>query len=423
MKHHVILGAGVSGLALAWKLKDNSRVTIVEKCHRPGGWLRTIHQDGFLFEQGPRSCRPKGAGINTLELIEALGLQDQVITGKTLKRYLYVDGQMRTIPSGPFSVLFSPLTRGILPAIWNDLRTPGNVSQDESIYEFFSRRFSSQVAEKLIDPMTLGIYAGDIRKLSLKSCFPFLHQLERDHGSIIKGLFTRKKEKKVGSPFIREIQKASLFSFKGGMETLSNELAKRLESDLMLGTGAASLAFHNDFVEVGLSNGTKIHADHVHSTLPARELAQILPDPKLKQIPYVSVAVVNLGYRKQILEKHGFGYLIPSNQREPILGVVFDSCIFPQQNKSADETRITVMMHLRGTNEELKNTALAAVSKHLNIDDYPDAISVFQAKDAIPQYHVGHTELVNSILPPSHRLSILGSSFNGVSVNDCIKGR
>ena len=51
---------------------------------------------------------------------------------------------------------------------------------------------SFKVAEYLSDPLCRGIFAGDSRLLSLKSCFPPVHQYENQHGSIVKGaLFTR----------------------------------------------------------------------------------------------------------------------------------------------------------------------------------------------------------------------------------------
>ena len=51
-------------------------------------------------------------------------------------------------------------------------------------------------------------------------------------------------------------------------------------------------------------------------------------------------------------EFHGFGYLVPSREREDILGVVFDSLTFPGQHAGPDlhaadycpELRLTVMM-------------------------------------------------------------------------------
>ena len=50
-----------------------------------------------------------------------------------------------------------------------------------------------KVAEYLSDPLCRGIFAGDTRLLSLKSCFPPVHQYESQHGSIIKGAFFTKE--------------------------------------------------------------------------------------------------------------------------------------------------------------------------------------------------------------------------------------
>jgi oxygen-dependent protoporphyrinogen oxidase len=427
MKNIVVLGAGISGLSLAWNLKKHHKdclITIVEKSHRPGGWIQTIEKDGFLFELGPRSCRPKGAGLATLQLIEELGLQDQVIPGLSTNRYLYTDQKLQKLPANPISLLFSSLTRGIIPAIYKDLRTPPSAMPDESIYDFFSRRMSSKIAENLVDPMTLGIYAGDIKKLSMKSCFPQVYAWEREHGSIIKGMFARNKKQDSQSPFIKSMEKYSLFSFKDGMEVLPRELAKRLETELHLSTSATSLSFHAHHVAVGLSNGNIIEADHVYSTLPVKNLATLWPNPSFNDIPVNSLSVINLGYKKQVHEKNGFGYLIPSKEKEPILGVVFDSCIFPQQNKNPSETRLTVMMRPQGTpqgtDQEMKNIVLASLSKHLGITILPDSYSIFHAKDSIPQYRVGHSSLLSNLHSPSKHFTILGSSFYGVSVNDCI---
>ena len=366
----------------------------------PGGWIRSIEQDGFLFEQGPKSCRPKGAGLATLKLIEELGLQDQVIPGQTTKRFLYVDKKLQVLPSGPLSLLFSPLTKGIIPGIFKDLTTSVNPSEDESIYDFFSRRFNPSIAEGLIDPMTLGIYAGDIRKLSIRSCFPQIYEWERNHGSVIRGAFSRKKTNQSHSSFIKSIQKSSLFSFKKGMETLTHELSRRMESELQLSTTATGLSFHSDHVEVSLSSGQSLYVDHVYSTIPAKDLNLLWPNPTFSRIPANSIGVINLGYRKKVHQKEGFGYLIPSNQGEPILGVVFDSCIFPQQNRNPEETRLTVMMRPVGTEEDMKKIALDSLSRHMHIETPPDTISVLLAKEAIPQYRGGTFCLAGFVKTP-----------------------
>ena len=47
---------------------------------------------------------------------------------------------------------------------------------------------SLQVANYIIDPMCRGIFAGDITKLSMKSCLPPVYNLEESSGSVVKGL-------------------------------------------------------------------------------------------------------------------------------------------------------------------------------------------------------------------------------------------
>ena len=50
-----------------------------------------------------------------------------------------------------------------------------------------------KVAEYLSDPLCRGIFAGDTRLLSMRSCFPSVYQYENQHGSILKGAFLTKE--------------------------------------------------------------------------------------------------------------------------------------------------------------------------------------------------------------------------------------
>ncbi len=161
MRHIVILGAGISGLSTAWFLKKRFgkeiALTIIDKSKRPGGWMQTSHTGGFLFEQGPHSCRATGAGLATLQLAEELGLQDHVVTADPAShiRYLYHNQSLQRLPTGPLSCLFSPLMKGIIPALIRDWRTPPGNQDDESIYDFFSRRFGPSIAERFADYLLL----------------------------------------------------------------------------------------------------------------------------------------------------------------------------------------------------------------------------------------------------------------------------
>ncbi len=348
MKKITILGAGISGLATAWYLHkqfgDKIQLTIIEKSDRIGGWIKTVEKEGFLFEIGPRGFRPHPA---TLSLVEELGLTKELIpaNNQARKRYLYVDGKLQ-----PLTPWFA-LRLGLLSVLWKERKIPPSTEEDETIESFFLRRTNRQITETLIDPLVSGIFGGDYRQLSIRSNFPTLFAWEQKYGSLTKGFFAREKKKK---------DKHSLYSFREGMETLPRAIAEQLPAEIKLST----------------PYDEKIEADQIISCIPPTD------------IPKVTLTTVNLGYRTHVLPKKGYGYLIPSKEKEDILGVMWDSEIFPEQN-GPHETRLCVI--LRESPDPLK-TALDALQKHLGITEKPDAHLITVAKECIPQLTVGHHE-------------------------------
>lgn len=443
-KHFVILGAGISGLSLAWYLKqkwgESASITLIEKSTRVGGWIKTLYKEGFLFEQGPHSCRINADDTTTLELIEALGLENEVITASPQSKikYLWSQGKLQKMPSTAIGAFLHPLTRkALIPCIQEFFRTKGNC-EDESVYDFISRRFSPSFAEQFIDPLVSGIYAGNMRQLSVKSCFPSLYNGEKNQGSVIRGMLKKKNtSQKLGSPFISKMLKESLFSFKKGMETLPLTLFEKLKTDILLSTEVTSFKFNPEGIQLTLNNGQTLQADHCFSTLPTHALIPLLApyspnlEKSLSEIPHASVTLVNLGYNEQVFKNKGFGYLVPAQEKEDILGVIWDSAVFPQQQASETHTRLTVMIggsrmsHLNDKDKESHTLiALNAVAKHLKIKALPNTMLVNCAREAIPQYPVGHQEHIasihSSIAALSPHLSLSGTAFHGVALNDCI---
>lgn len=418
----VIIGAGISGLALGWALKQQDptlHLVILEKSHRPGGWIETIQTEDFLFEQGPRSCRTSGTGLATLQLVEELGLQHEVIfpSPAAKRRFLYTNHQLQALPSGPLSLLFSRLMKDVLPALWNDFKTPASQHPDETVFDFFSRRFSPQIAEKFIDPLCSGIYAGNIRNLSVRACFPLFYKWEQEHGSILKGMWRHKKKENLEcSSFIKEIKKHSLFTFKSGMEVLVHKLHSKLAAHIQFHSPVKDIHKESGILTVLTENGEAIPAAHVFDTRPCPEISM------------ASVAVVNMGWHEKVLGREGFGYLIPSSEKQSLLGIVWDSSAFSQQNRSPTETRLTAM--LGGSQmadfsscqpEKFMEISLKSIREHLQISRPPKTIRVKIARHAIPQYHVGHLKKIIEIdQKKTSGVTLLGSSLHGVSVNDCI---
>lgn len=435
----VVIGAGISGLALGYYLKkkygDTIDLKIIEKNAIVGGYIKTIEKEGFLFELGPRSCRTKGAGIYTLQLIEDLKLESEVINEDPIasNRYVHMNKKLVKLPNGFFSLFKSPLTKGIFTAFFTDFfKFSKRRQEDESIHEFSMRKFGVTIADFMFDPLTSGVYAGNTQKLSLKSCFPILYEWEVKYGSLLRGMIFSSKKKEILSPFVCKMMKKSLISFKGGMQTLTSALGVSLEKHILCSTKIQKIECFENVGKVYLEDGSIMQADYIFSTVCHKALSGMLEDCELKKIlnqfHSTTVAVVSFGFKKKILEIQGFGYLIPSKEKEDILGVVFDSLVFKEQNRFADETRLTVMIggdHMKNfdshSDSDFLEMAKRAIHKHLKFNDEPFVSHVEIIKNCIPQYLVGHSEKLSGIqgVTPSC-LKLLGSSFYGVSVNDCI---
>ncbi len=345
----LIVGGGITGLSAAWFAKKrypDAHITLLEKESRLGGWIRTARTEGFCFEVGPRTF-PFGRCPNLLSLIEELKLP--ILVSASLKKYIYTDGKLRSFGS------FLPK---LLPYLIREAFIPASTQDDQTIYEFAARRFSPDIAETLFDPLTLGIYGGDIRKLSLKCCFPSLYHMEKQHRSLIRDLFSSPKSKK------------GLFTIKGGMQTLIDALEKHLNIEIVLNCNVDQIGDHQVIAQDAVWRADRVIA--------------ALPPP----LPARSLWVVNLAFAGDILPKKGFGYLIPTKEKEALLGVVFDSHIFPEQNRG-DVTCLSAMV--RPEESEPIQAALQALQRHLHIQQTPIYTASFLARNAIPQFELGCT--------------------------------
>ena len=433
-----ILGGGITGLALGWFLKkrfgEDVAITIIEKQQHLGGWVRSLTVDGFLFELGPRSCRVK-TGAATLELVRQLGLERELITASSAahKRHLFIDNTLQALPSGPLSLFVSPLMRGVLPALWREKNVPPGNDLDESIEDFFCRRFGRYITETFVDPLVSGIYAGDIRQLSMKSCFPKIVNWEQRYGSVFKGAWATRKEEQ--DPLVRQLRRKGLFSFKNGMETLVKALAGQLDARILCGKGASAVTGDSNGVTVTMGNKT-LQFDEVFSTVPAYSLAYLLRSacPEITRViadmRWTSMAVVNVAYRQSVSKKRGFGYLIPSKEKENILGCVWNASTFPEQQPLGGSC-FSVMIggeHMANfeeySEEQFKDIALAALKTQMNIAVTPDVVHVASAKKSISQYIIGHDARVQylreRVAEHVPRLKVVGSSYDGIAVNDCV---
>ncbi|XP_030329823.1 protoporphyrinogen oxidase isoform X2 [Strigops habroptila] len=455
-----VVGGGISGLAACYHLVRSPhppKVLLLEAGARLGGWLQSTRAaDGAVFEHGPRGIRPGGAaGTDTLHMVSELGLAGAVLPvpgdhPASRNRFLYVAGALHKLPSGLGALLrpVPPFSRALLWSGLRDLLAPAGTEPDETIHAFVRRRFGPEVADIAVDSLCRGVFAGDCRALSVRSCFPLLFQAERRRRSVLLGLALGSgKERGAESGLSRRAraERWSQWSLRGGMQTLPEALAQFLRErgvELRCHQPLRSLRRrHDGRWELTLADGS-VTADHVVSALPAAALAEALPAEaaalaqELRRIPTVSVAVVNLQYEGVALPVTGFGHLVPSSEDGSLLGIVYDSVAFPQHDGAAAASlRLTVMLGgawfeqsfgdpAAAAPELLLHRAQAAVREQLGLEPAPTRSIVRVHQACIPQYTLGHwqrTERISRFLA-EHRLplSLIGASYSGVSVNDCI---
>ena len=145
----IIIGAGISGLSCAWRLKKlGVEAVILESTSRPGGVIRTENVEGYQIEWGPNSIQPAPAA---LRLIDEAGLWDDLLPpNPNIPRYVYLNGRLRKVPFGILS--FGGISR-ILSEPFIRSKSP----KDESVRDFFVRRFGRQAHDRLVGPMLIGI--------------------------------------------------------------------------------------------------------------------------------------------------------------------------------------------------------------------------------------------------------------------------
>ncbi|MCL0033290.1 protoporphyrinogen oxidase [Thermodesulfovibrionales bacterium] len=435
-----IVGAGISGLSLAHALLEKNHgldVTIFEAEYHPGGKIWTERIDGFLCESGTNGFldnRPK-----TLELLSKLSLTPMRSNDNARKRYIYSDKRLRLIPESPIAFLRSNLlsASGKLRII-AELFVPQKDATDETLESFAVRRLGREAFEKLIDPMASGIYAGDPSRMSLKSCFPKIYELEKNYGGLIRGMLKMKREAKKTGRKVGPGPGGILTSCDGGMYTLIDSLKGLLGERLQLGREVKSIGKKGDLYTIHLGDGSTCESECVVLASPAYASAEMLVEMDkeiaglMSDIPYPPVSVVCLGFRGGKISRglNGFGFLVPAKERREIMGTLYDSSIFPNRAPEGYALLRTIVGGARAAkvallnDERLLSTVMVELSEIMGLKAEPDFVKIFRHEKAIPQYTARHDKNLDQIdrsIARHKRLFLAGNAYRGIGVNDCIE--
>jgi len=174
-----VVGGGIAGLATARALVGAGHdAHVLEAAERVGGVIGTSVVDGYRREHAASSFLggpPDGA----LALCNELGVAVDRASSRARGRWIFIDGKLRALPSGPIAFARSDLLtwRGKL-ALLREPFAPAGPGGDESVHAFAARRLGPEAARALVAPFVTGVFAADAHDVSLEAGFPRLAALD-----------------------------------------------------------------------------------------------------------------------------------------------------------------------------------------------------------------------------------------------------
>ncbi len=451
------VGGGISGLAAAERLRaldDAIELHLFEASERLGGVLQTENVDGFCLEQGPDSMLSRLPWA--MDLCRRIGFEEELVSTNSSPSGVYMVGRGRLLRVPEGLAIMAP--RRIWPMVTTQILSwPGKLRMaaeyfwprrrdglDESLADFTRRRFGRETLERLVQPLAGGIYMGDPERLSIQATFPQFVEMERAHGSLIKA--TRREQAegkakdKAGGP-----QYSLFVAPRRGMSQLVERLAERVRpcefhlrqrvERIRRSDGGGWLV---DVVDAATGNSRQERFDGVILALPACQAGPLLAEMSqelaalLQRITYAGCVVVNLVYDRSEVPHplESFGFVTPHVEGRAVLACTFSNKKYPGR---APESTLLARAFLGGDCFPEVMTwsdecVLEAIGRDLRdllgITAVPKLTRIKRWNGSMPQYYLGHLDLVQKIESLAAELpcfELAGNYFRGVGIPHCIR--
>ncbi|MEX0591970.1 MAG: protoporphyrinogen oxidase [Nitriliruptoraceae bacterium] len=438
----MVIGAGFTGLATAWRVRDGAEVTVLEASDRPGGMIHTVDFDGCRFDVGADAFLARRPEAERLARDLGFGDEDLVApaTGNVL---LWRDGRLRRLPRGTVmgaptdivslatSRVLSPaqLARAAAePAVALFRRGEARAFDDISVGELVSRRFGRAVADRLVDPLLAGVYAGDLFDLSARATVPQLW-----HAATTGSIRRHFKRQSTTKP---AVDTPVFLTVRGGLSRLVTRMADTLGSALRLGEVVERIdPVVGGRWRITTKHATSYEADHVIVAVPPAVASGVLSTvdrvvaEKLSDFAAASVGVVALSYpnaSRDTLPAASGILAARSNDTSIVKAVTFSTRKWPHMAAHprvllrASVGRIGDTRALALNDEALIAQVDAEVRAMTGMVDSPVATMVMRWPAALPQYAVGHLETVaglrDRLAASGPGIHLAGAAFDGLGL-------
>lgn len=451
--HVVVVGGGIAGLAAAHRLLGRGfRVTVLEASDRLGGKLLTGEIAGARVDLGAESMlarRPEA-----LALARETGLGDLLQPPATASASLWNRGVLRPMPKGHVmgvpgtaSALADVLSEEGLRRVERDADLPRTeVGDDIAVGEYVAARMGREVADRLVEPLLGGVYAGDAYRISLRLAVPQLYAAARTHTSLTEAV------REIQAKAAAAQQTGPVFmGIDGGVGRLPLAVAESVTArggEILTGTPVTALRRTGPAGPASderpgsawriVAGGRVLHADAVVLAVPAPAAAALLraeapaAATELAAVEYASMALVTLAYRRaDATLPEGSGFLVP-----PVDGHTIKASTFASRKwgwiaeRNPDLTVLRTSVGRYGETEVLgrPDDDLVRVSRHdlreaTGLDAEPVETRVTRWDDGLPQYPVGHHARVARVREHVGRLpglAVCGAAYDGVGIPACI---
>lgn len=322
----VVVGAGITGLALAHELSRRRLAHVVlEAEDRPGGVIRSARVEGKVLETGPQRTR-RVPPVD--RLVEQLGLADEILEAPDdLPLYVYADGDLRRVPTSIGQLLRTDLLspRGKVRMALEPLT--GAARPEETVAEFVTRKLGREAHDRLVGPLYGGIYGSDTRDM--------LVELSLGRALTRVGAAGRSLAWTALRWMLSGAETPVACSFRDGMETLPRALYRAHADRTRLGDPVLDVSPAEGGPEwrVTAESGSWL-ADDVVLTVPSREAARLtgkaLPAlaGRLDRFTYNPIVTVHLegdcGLR-------GMGYQIALGEDFATRGATWNESLFGRE--------------------------------------------------------------------------------------------
>lgn len=452
----VIIGAGLTGLSTAYFLtRKGAKVLVIEEQNRIGGQIST-HRGGrngeFVFESGPNT------GVlsypEVVELFQELSPLCTLATAheEAKKRLIWKGNRFHALPSNPKDAVMTPLFSFAdkLRILGEPLRKRGN-NPDETVAQLAARRLGKSFVDYAVDPFLSGVYAGDPNRLVTRYALPKLYNLEQNYGSFIKGTIAKAREPKSERD---RLATKKVFSADGGLSKLTEAMAEKIGRENII-TGAYDCRITpsdtSDGNNISTSNQTggnwfvsytyngtayRIAAKNVVTTTGSYRLKELLPFADsdtmndVDNLTYAPVIQVAVGYNDVPLpDFRVFGGLIPSCEKQDILGILNPSACFDGRAPHNGNMLAVFMGGVRHSelldesDTKIEEIICRNMKKMLGVNKTPDLIQIFRHKKAIPQYEITSGKRYAAIEKLENKfkgLYIKGNLCGGIGMADRI---